>query len=85
MVDHHANQTGESKNGVSPNVNCLDGKRCPKCGSYGPFEVVVSTRVLLYDTGSDDAEDGSIEFDDDALAMCYACRYEARFGEFNVR
>jgi len=84
-MDHQANQTGDTKNEVSPNVNCLDGKRCPKCGSYGPFEVVVSTRVLLYDTGSNDAEDGSIEFDDDALAMCYDCQYEGRFGEFNVR
>ena len=85
MVDHQANQPGASKNEVSPNVNCLDGKRCPTCGSYGPFEIVVSMRVLLYDNGSDDAEAGSIEYDDDALAMCHACRYEGKFGNFNVR
>jgi len=85
VMDHQANQPRASNNEVSPNVNCLDGKRCPKCGSYGPFEVVVSMRVLLYDNGSDDAEDGSIEYDDDALAMCYACRYEGKFGDFNVR
>ena len=85
MMNHQANQPSASKNEVSPNVNCLDGKRCPTCGSYGPFEIVVSMRVLLYDNGSDDAEDGSIEYDDDALAMCHACRYEGKFGNFNVR
>jgi hypothetical protein len=78
--------SGFDKNQTNPNSNCLDGKRCPKCGSYGPFEVVVSMRVLLYDSGSDDAaEDGSIEYDDDALAACYACRYKGKFGDFNDR
>ena len=85
MTDHQANQASASKNEASPNVNCLDGKRCPKCGSYCPFEVVVSMRVLLYDNGSDDAENGSIEYDDSALAMCHACRCEEKFGEFNIR
>jgi ferredoxin len=85
VTDHQANQASASKNEASPNVNCLDGKRCPKCGSYCPFEVVVSMRVLLYDNGSDDAENGSIEYDDNALAICHACRYEETFGKFNVR
>jgi hypothetical protein len=84
-MDHQANQHGASENEGSPNVNCLEGKRCPKCGSYGPFEVVVSMRVLLCDNGTDDAKDGSVEYDDDSLAMCYACRHEGKFGEFNVR
>jgi len=84
-MDAKNNGSGASKNEASPNVNCLDGKRCPQCGSYGPFEVVVSLRVLLYDSGADDAEDSSIEYDDGALAMCYACRYEGKFGQFNVR
>lgn len=84
-MDGNATESSFSSRGVKPNVNCLHGKRCPKCGSYEPFEVVVSVRVLLYDNGSDDAKDGSIECDDDALAMCYACRYQGKFGEFNVR
>jgi len=85
VTDRNVNESGFSRNDFSPNSNCLDGKRCPMCGSYGPFEVVVSTRVLLYDTGTDDAENGSIEYDDDALAVCYACRYGAKFGNFDVR
>ncbi len=83
MMDREAKGSGASKIGVNPNVNCLDGKSCPKCGSYGPFEVVVSTRVLLYDDGTDDADDGSIEYDDDALAVCCACQYQGKFGNFS--
>jgi len=69
--------------GPNPNINCLEGKRCPKCGSYGPFEVVVSMRVLLYDSGTGDAEDGSIDYDDDSPAACDLCKYEGRFGDFD--
>jgi hypothetical protein len=68
---------------TSPNVNCLEGKRCPECGSYGPFEVVISMRVLLHDDGGYDAEDGTIEFNDDAPALCQACRYTDKFGAFD--
>ncbi len=71
---------GDSNN--NPNVGCLEGKRCPRCGSYGPFEVVVSTRVLLYDTGTDVAEDGTVEYDEAARTKCYACHREGTFGEF---
>lgn len=69
---------------VNPNVNCLDGKRRPKCGSYGPFEVGVTMRVLLSDEGSDDAEDGAIDYGDDSPALCFDCKYDGKFGEFNV-
>lgn len=68
---------------IKPNVNCLEGKRCPECGSHGPFEVVVSMRVLLYDTGTDDAADRTIEYGDDARTICNSCRHEGKFGDFN--
>jgi hypothetical protein len=70
---------------TSPNVNCLDGKHCPKCGSYGPFEVVVTTRVLLSDEGSDYAQDGALEYDNESPARCPDCHYEGKFGDFDVR
>lgn len=84
MMDNKNNESNFLEEEVNGNVNCLEGKRCPKCYSYGPFEIVVSMRVLIHDDGSDDAKDGSIEFDDAAPAMCFACRYEGRFGDFNV-
>ena len=83
MTDHKTNEYGLGKD-VNPNVNCLDGKRCPKCRSFGPFEVVISMRVLLHDSGSDYAEDSTIEYDDDSPATCCACRYKGKFGMFDV-
>jgi len=68
---------------VNPNVNCLYGKRCPKCGSFGPFEIAVSMRVLLTDDGCDDAVDSAIEYDDHSPARCPACRYKGKFGDFD--
>lgn len=67
----------------NPNQNCLDGKRCPKCLSYGPFEIAVSMRVLLCDSGAEDAEDGSIEYDGNSLAKCYHCGHESVFRNFD--
>jgi hypothetical protein len=85
MTDDKPNESGVIEEKVNPNVNCLEGKCCPECGSYGPFEVVVSMRVMLHDDGCGDAEDGTIEYDDDAPAICRVCRFEGKFGEFGVR
>jgi hypothetical protein len=67
---------------VNPNVDFLDGRCCPECGSYGPFELLVSMRIRLYDNGTDNAEDGSTEYSDDSLATCCACQHEGKFGDF---
>ena len=75
------NSTKESS--VNPNVDFLDGKRCPECGSYGPFELLVSMRIRLYDNGTEDAEDGSKEYNDDSIATCCACQHEGKFGDFD--
>ena len=74
-----------SKEERTPNENCLRGKRCPKCGSYGPFEIDVSTTILLSDEGSCDAKNGAIEFNDESRAKCSNCSYSSRWGGFNVR
>ena len=71
-----------SESSFNPNVDFLAGMRCPECGSYGPFELLVSMRIRLYDNGTDNAEDGSTEYDDDSLATCCACQHEGRFGSF---
>jgi len=77
MIDADANESS-----TSPNINCLEGKRCANCGSYGPFEIVVTMRVLLYDNGTDNAEDGTTEYDD-ASTTCCACQHEGTFGDFD--
>lgn len=61
------------------------GQGCTGCGSYGPFEVLVSMRVLLHDSGTEDAKDGSTWYDRDALTKCDSCRHEGRFGDFDEK
>lgn len=72
----------ESESRVNPNSNCLEGKRCPTCGSYGPFEVVVKMRVLLRDSGICSVQDPATEYDDDAYTTCRSCGRQGRFGDF---
>lgn len=66
------------------NTNCLEGKKCPKCGSAGPFRVSALVWILLCDNGADDAEDPAIEYDGASPAICDACGYWGQFGEFDV-
>jgi hypothetical protein len=42
-------------------------------------------RVLLRDSGADDAEDGSIWYDDDAPAKCDECQHKGNFGDFDEK
>ena len=77
------NVYSDATNQENPNNNVLEGKRCPRCGSYGPFEVEVTMRVLLYDEGVDDADDPGTEFDDTAFATCYKCGHAGNFGVFS--
>jgi hypothetical protein len=81
-MDENARKYGAEEGGANPNVNCLAGKRCRLCGSYGPFEVVVSTRVLLTDDGCGELE-YPIEFDEDSPATCHACRNSGKIGDFD--
>ncbi len=84
-MSHNAAESGHGEERANPNVNCLYGKRCPNCGSSGPFEIAVSMRVRLHDDGCGDADDGTIEYGDESPAMCYDCRYEAKFEDFDVQ
>jgi len=66
---------------VSPNENCLEGKRCPKCKSYGPFRVVGTSTFLLHDSGTEDHDD--IEFAADAAATCVECGHGGQWYKFD--
>lgn len=69
----------------NPNVNCLEKKKCPRCGSYGPFDVYVSAWARLSDDGSDfsEAGDGHVEYNDDSEVWCRKCGKTGLFGEFD--
>jgi hypothetical protein len=57
----------------NPNTNCLKGKKCPKCGSYGPFLITATTVFTANDTGFDD--DGPPDYTDTSAAGCKKCGF----------
>lgn len=51
------------------NSNCLEGMRCPKCGSEGPFRIEVRVMAMVHDDGTD-LLDGDTEWDKDSSCVC---------------
>ena len=54
------------------NHNCLEGIKCPICGSEGPFIIEVRTQVMMYDDGSEDYN-SDIHWDGDSYMRCDEC------------
>lgn len=65
----------------NPNVNCLAGKKCPKCGSYGPFYVNGSTTFKLHDDGTESHDD--VEFAGGNFARCAGCGTSGAWSAFD--
>lgn len=67
------------------NSEMLDGVKCPKCGSLGPFTIKVTTWASLYDTYVDDI-DHDVEWEPDAMTYCGAkgCTMKGPLTEFMV-
>ena len=66
----------------NPNVNCLTGRCCPVCGSFGPFEVSALMRIILADGGVNMADDPLTEYDEGSRATCCLCKHQGVFGDF---
>ena len=64
------------------NTNCLEGVRCPECGSEGPFIVEVRQQVRMYDEGTEEVE-GDIHWDDGAYMRCEACDFDGTAVDFS--
>ena len=69
----------------NPNANCLEGKRCPRCRSYGDFQVwgIVRARFLLTDDGTAEEDECHTELGHDETAVCCECGYEDPWRNFN--
>ena len=53
------------------NTNCLEGMKCPKCGSLGSYTIGVTATVRVSDNGTDEC--GNIEWTDDSFCECDDC------------
>jgi hypothetical protein len=64
------------------NTNCLEGMKCPNCGSEGPFTVAVTGWTKVSDDGTDHVED--VEWEDDAKTYCTQCPREGTWESFRI-
>ena len=66
-----------------PNRNCLEGMRCPDCGSYGPFEICCECTATVSDDGTDDAHD--FGWGDEDYCKCLACNSIGTVKNFSAK
>jgi hypothetical protein len=64
----------------NPNDNCLAGMRCPKCGSYGPFEIEATVPFVVTDDGAE-PKDANVPWDYRSPCSC-SCGHHDNVGGF---
>lgn len=65
------------------NTNHLQGMKCPKCGSEGPFHIEISQIVILHDDGTEDPYSDS-HWGDNSYCYCPSCDFDDDVHEFKV-
>lgn len=68
------------------NENCLEGWKCPKCGSEGPFyiiDAVIHATILMNDDGTMEEDVTATDWDDDSPARCYWCGFDGKVNDFH--
>lgn len=63
-----------------PNTNCLEGIRCPKCGSDKRFNIAVTVWAEFTDNGSETYGDN--EHDENSAIQCCECDHAATVYDF---
>ena len=61
--------------------NCLKGMRCPKCGSFEPFNICISTTVQMNDDGHE-YDGGYSDWDEDSYCSCTECGKHGKVSDF---
>jgi len=63
----------------NPNVNCLEGWKCPKCESFGPFKInaTINATVTMHDDGVHDQDNSETSWEAESYTECCECGHEA--------
>jgi DNA-directed RNA polymerase subunit RPC12/RpoP len=67
----------------SSNTNCLDGIRCPYCGSEDSFDIEAKCTVRVSDDGTDEGR--GFEWDENSAIACTDCGHADRVSAFTIR
>ena len=71
---------GKDEQEPEANTNCLEGMKCPACGSREPFRIQMTSIFTIYDDGTD--EYGDTEWDDESYCDCVACEHSGTVRDF---
>jgi hypothetical protein len=66
-----------------PNVNCLEGMRCPNCGSEGPFRIRAEASFTVTDDGTCEEYD-NVEWYDTSSCACLECKFQENVEDFKA-
>jgi hypothetical protein len=80
--DFTSRQSGGQIAIKTENTNCLDGMKCPKCGSPEPFGIQVRMMVTVSDDGTEDYANS--EWEDTSYCKCRTCCFHAIAGDFRI-
>jgi len=66
------------------NTNCLEGMKCPDCGSEGPFRISIEVVVLMHDDGfyTDTLNDAT--WGDSSYCCCDQCNWAFEVADFKA-
>jgi hypothetical protein len=66
------------------NNNCLEGIKCPSCGSEGPFFIEAKIQVLMWDSGSECNIYTYHLWDGASYMRCYECDKDGPAQDFRI-
>ena len=66
------------------NTNCLEGMKCPRCGSLEPFKIEVTTLIQFTDDGEDLGKGSDQEWDDKSYCECCECIFHGTVKDFKM-
>lgn len=67
----------------STNKNCLEGLKCPRCGSFGPYKIDATVLAIVSDEGVEHVEDP--DWNDQSSCTCCDCGHAATVCDFTIK
>jgi hypothetical protein len=65
------------------NENCLDGIKCPACGTEDTFRIEVTTMATVTDDGAE-VDHGDMDWDETSYAECANCHQHGKLSHFKA-
>jgi len=68
----------------NPNTNLLEGMRCPRCKSFGPFYIRAEITLEVQDSLAVKIDE-DFDWGNDSYCECASCRFDSSVIDFKER